>query len=229
VKQTIRHKTERGKPKRSRNLWANVPNANRSEKERGKAIQAFHRAAWWLATTWRAPDDWTDAERLALRLAGQVGEAFLYAPGPGNATIFRRALRAFDMFDRSGSLQRKRLICVSAAATYAEQWRQAAHAAEKKAIAERLIYVLTLQDEAFAQLERRRTVAHELASWDASAAGTAGRHGGEFVLAALMVEGEIDALGIDVNARAEPEEELERIRAKLANSASRVLARDEEP
>jgi hypothetical protein len=180
------------------NRWAPPLDRWTNAEEPMAAAEAFLAASFRLIGRHRPSDDWSETERLGMRLATRLQTAFQFVPDDYYVWVLSKAL---DAFDRPPSHKVTRAWCVRAIAEWGLRWHQPEWKASDQSqrfLLRQLVDALGVNEEAFYRLEAksgRRELSPEAESYlskqldafDVSAKGKAGRKSAETILAELVV------------------------------------------
>ena len=193
------------------------------------AASAFLGAAFRLIGRNRPSVDWSEVERLGIRLATRLQVAFQFVPDDEYVWVLRRAL---DAFDRNPSIASSRAWSVRAVAEWGEKWRhpdwQVSDETRGRLLSQ-LVNELALHDEAFEELRGDSAFLTELLDvFDSEPAGKTGRKGAERILAEIIVHLSAEAvLGLKDDMEHESDQAVETIRKKLVKAGDEYKKRAE--
>jgi len=212
--------TERWKPSPDR--WENL-------EEPQAAADAFLSAAYRLIGRKRPSEDWSEVERLGMRLTTRLQTAFQFVPDDSYVWVLRRAL---DAFDRQPSMESNRAWSVRAIAEWGERWQHPDWQATEETrgrLVSQLVNELCVHDAAFEELRGDSAFLIELLdAFDGEPAGKAGRKGAERILAEIILRVSADTvLGLKDDMAQERERALETIRKKLVKAGDEYKKRAE--
>lgn len=187
------------------------------------AADDFRRAALKLFTGFRPFGEWSEAERLALRLVTDIQLLFQGGDADEAVDLLRSAV---EVFRRTPGLERRRAWCVRAVSEWGSRWKLAeASTTRKQLILTELSRELAVHDDAFEPLSKDPDgLAAKLDAFEAQSSGKAGAKGAEAILAELIVEDYCGALGLAPKDSESDTDAVERIRAMLAKAADRYLS-----
>jgi hypothetical protein len=220
---------------------------NRDDSERGAALQRFLTAGWFMLTGWRKFEEWGEFERRAYKLIGQIAMGCVNPPDSAYASIYRRALKGFDV-----PTFRRRFWSLRAAAHAGSEWRRAPNNEVVARFALELQSIDPLFDwefdwphsnpdrdglpapptvPAFTHAADVECIQDLLSRYDTQPRGKANKVGAEHIIAEIVVrhagsskkkgsEKEYGALGFELKRGESDVDAIERIRKSL----SRVTA-----
>lgn len=207
------------------------PPADRWEnlEEPQAAADAFLGAAFRLIGRKRSSEEWSEIERLGIRLATRLQMAFQFVPDDEYVWVLRRAL---DAFDRQPSMVSIRAWSVRAVAEWGERWRQPdwqVSGETRGRVLTQLINELTLHDDAFEELRGDSAFLTALLDvFDLEPAGKSGSKGAERILAEVIVRLSAETvLGLKDNMDHDSEQAVETIRKKLVKAGDEYRKRAE--
>ncbi|HWZ91853.1 MAG TPA: hypothetical protein VNW92_23480 [Polyangiaceae bacterium] len=209
--------------------WESPPDRWENLEEPQAAADAFLSTAYRLIGRKRPSEDWSEVERLGMRLATRLQTAFQFVPDDSYVWVLRRAL---DAFDRQPTMESSRAWSVRAVAEWGERWNhpdwQATEETRRKLVAQ-LVSELCLHDVAFEELRGDSAFLIELlGAFDPEPAGKAGRKGAERILAEIILRvGADTVLGLKDDMAQEPELAVETIRKKLVKAGDEYKKRAE--
>lgn len=180
------------------------------------SAQAFEVAALGLIAGHRPSDEWTESERLAMRIAGQLAQAFRGGEPAGWAPMLRRALAAFG----PAGVEQQRYWAARSIAELGSRWAglEADSEARERALGQ-CFSDLEFCDTAFAVLREagpRTTFLDLLRAYDPSPRGKRGKKGAAAILAELIVQEGLNVLGLaDEGIDDDDTDAAERLRKRI--------------
>jgi hypothetical protein len=180
----------------------------------------LERVAWKYICEGKPSDEWTETQKLGLRLVSDIGLMFLHGPcDPDGRIVLRRALSVFRSPD---TLRNRRVWSVRAIREHGMLWHRRTH--PEDFLADSLVRVLPIYDEVFRKLQSDLAgVKGKLDSFDPKPAGKAGKKSAETILAELIVEVDKEALGLKPKPNEDRADAVIRIQRTLSKEIDDFL------
>ncbi len=189
--------------------------------DRLEAGQRFLGASLAFIAKGKPSEEWTEAERLGIRLATQLNLAF----GAGDEDEWVSILRAaLDLFKAEPDQRARRYFAVRTIAEWGARMKKSN--ATREWILDQCIRELSLHDEGFEELRKdRECLGSLLDRWDPEPAFKDGAMSAETIVATLALDDAIAVLGLEPRKDEERAEKLSRYRTALANDVNKYRKR----
>ncbi len=201
------------------------------------AANEFLRASFRLIGRRRPADEWSEIERLGMRVATRLQMAFQFVPDDYYVRVLAKAL---DAFDGQPSHKITQAWCVRTIAEAGIRWQQPEwqeNERTRRFLLRQLVDALAVNDQSFLRLEAKQGgrelspdwenyLAEQLDRFDVAAKGKQGRKSAEMILAEVIVR---LGPGLPLWFKRQPKEDRksmeDRIRGRLATAVDEYLGR----